>query len=621
MSDDSVANFLSRTHWQRWVIWGLFIFLVYELRDFFFIAFVTFLLCYIVRAIVTALTKRLSPGHERVWLDRLLTLGTFAVIASVIAGAVLWIGPQIIQQSRALLVRQQFSSPQNALEGLLNRTVGSVLMWQQYGGSQDERYQTALKQYREDGRQGEGYYSQFSALHAHLKSGFQAEYEEGERRRIEQLVRTEKSESDEFDEWFLQVKAPELFEQHRQKYLDDWGIDTQSNQSEDDQTVDESNSSDLTPSTKRNGSLDATIRQRILDDVESDPIVLADLRREWEQAIADSRWREFLHTAEYQQAFEAFYKEQREENPDAIPFTYETYMKLKAAYPKGKDAFAQALPDKSETESHETAVETREDFELAMQRDLAQQWWSQAPMAASIRQHAKEDLPKLIESFGETLKSLLHKLLEVPAQLVTALLLSMFICFDMLHLKKSVASLKETRVKHFYNEIVPGLIVFSRLIGRSFSAQALIAVFNTLLSFLLLWMLGIGNELLLCTFVFLGSFIPVLGVLLSGIPIVLQAILQPDGSLELAIQVIIGILVIHLIEASFLSPKIVGKVLHLHPVAVLVILAIGEHFFGLWGLLLGVPVAVYLMRVVILNEPIPGIYDPKSRLETTTQPA
>ena len=43
---------------------------------------------------------------------------------------------------------------------------------------------------------------------------------------------------------------------------------------------------------------------------------------------------------------------------------------------------------------------------------------------------------------------------------------------------------------------------------------------------------------------------------------------------------------------------------------VLAILAIGEHLFGIWGLLLGVPVAVYIMRVVVLNEPIPGIYEP-----------
>ncbi|MFP6739806.1 MAG: AI-2E family transporter, partial [Planctomycetota bacterium] len=71
-----------------------------------------------------------------------------------------------------------------------------------------------------------------------------------------------------------------------------------------------------------------------------------------------------------------------------------------------------------------------------------------------------------------------------------------------------------------------------------------------------------------------------------------------------------GILVIHLIEAWILNPKILGDMLHLHPVMVLAILAVGEHFFGVWGLLLGVPVIVYILRFVILDEGIPGIIDP-----------
>ena len=40
---------------------------------------------------------------------------------------------------------------------------------------------------------------------------------------------------------------------------------------------------------------------------------------------------------------------------------------------------------------------------------------------------------------------------------------------------------------------------------------------------------------------------------------------------------------------------------------VLVILVVSEHFFGIWGLILGVPVAVYVFRVVILDIGIPGI--------------
>ncbi len=106
--------------------------------------------------------------------------------------------------------------------------------------------------------------------------------------------------------------------------------------------------------------------------------------------------------------------------------------------------------------------------------------------------------------------------------------------------------------------------------------------------------------------------------IIAGVPILLQAILQPGGSITLALLVVAGILLIHLFEAAVLSPRIIGKVLHLHPVLILVIIVIGEHLFGLWGLLLGVPVAVYILRVAMLNEPIPGIYEPVQQGSDTT---
>lgn len=88
--------------------------------------------------------------------------------------------------------------------------------------------------------------------------------------------------------------------------------------------------------------------------------------------------------------------------------------------------------------------------------------------------------------------------------------------------------LRETRLRPLYDQVVPSLVAVARLIGRSFAAQGSIAVFNTLLTFLMLRLLGLQNELLLCVIVLLASFISVLGVILSAAPMTLQALPQPD---------------------------------------------------------------------------------------------
>lgn len=607
MSGNSTIDWLERMHWQRWVAWTVFLFLVYELRDFFFLAFVTFLLCFLVRSVVRTLSNRLSPGRPRIWLDRVLTLATFLFVLAIMIVAGAWFGPRLVRQSRTLLASNFHLNPQVALHGLLSRSVGTLLMRQTYGGPTDQRFQQALHQYEQDQRLGQGWYTEFPALEAHLKARFEAQFEADEQRRIAREVAAGSRVGDQFDRWFLRVKAPALFAQNRDAYLGEWSAQ----HPDDDDSPTDPSQADATPDkAETDAQRDEQIRSRILSDVKADPVALAELQREWEKSLVAQRWLAYRRSPGYQSAFADFYQSQHEAKPDALPFSLKTYQALRAAYPKGAAAFGRVLQTQSKSLLAESDTALQRDFELATRRQLAQDWWTNNPLAASFREHASASLPGIAAAIGGRLERLVRSLLTLPTQIVTALLLTLFICFDMLRLRESLSGLRESRIKHFYNEIVPGLVVFARLIGRSFAAQALIAVCNTLLTFLLLTLLGIENEVLLCLFVFIGSFIPVLGVLLSGLPILLQAVLQPDGSLLLGMQAIAGILVIHLIETSLLSPKIVGKVSHLHPVAVLIILVIGEHFFGVWGLLLGVPVAVYLIRVVILKLPIPGIYEP-----------
>ena len=52
---------------------------------------------------------------------------------------------------------------------------------------------------------------------------------------------------------------------------------------------------------------------------------------------------------------------------------------------------------------------------------------------------------------------------------------------------------------------------------------------------------------------------------------------------------------------------------------VIAILLVAEHFFEMWGLILGVPMAIYLIRVVILNDTIPGVYEPESPADPITE--
>lgn len=260
-------------------------------------------------------------------------------------------------------------------------------------------------------------------------------------------------------------------------------------------------------------------------------------------------------------------------------------------------------------EFKELAVsEKREAFEKLITKDLVIEW-RKGSFAKKIEAKAQEYIVLAMSSLGKGVADLVPKLLTFPLHLGLILLLSLFISLDVPKMKKGMERLSSSRIGFLYDEVKPGIVSFGLLIGRSFQAQACIAIANAFLTYLAIRFLGIQNEIFLSALVFVCSFVPVLGVVFSSVPIALMALVQPGGGFLLAIYAVVAILVIHFFETSVLNPRIVGSMLHIDPVLVLGILAISEHFFGMWGLLLGVPVFVYFLRIVILNEGVPGLIE------------
>ncbi|MFA6010881.1 MAG: AI-2E family transporter [Desulfobacteraceae bacterium] len=184
-------------------------------------------------------------------------------------------------------------------------------------------------------------------------------------------------------------------------------------------------------------------------------------------------------------------------------------------------------------------------------------------------------------------------LVAIASAFLLALLFSFLIVFDLPSLTEHVRSLERTRLKFIYEEVADGIYNFSRVLGQAFEAQFFIALLNTLLTAIGIFIIGLGNHVaFLCMIVFLCSFVPVVGVFISSVPICLIA-LQLMG-LKTMFFAIILIIVIHLIEGYILNPRIYGSRMRINPVIVLFILTIGGKLFHIWGLVLGVPVFSYI---------------------------
>lgn len=183
-----------------------------------------------------------------------------------------------------------------------------------------------------------------------------------------------------------------------------------------------------------------------------------------------------------------------------------------------------------------------------------------------------------------------------------ALLFSFMIVWDAPKLSAGISRLRESRLGDIYTEVAPSIATFGRLLGRAFEAQTMIALLNTALTAIGMTALGLNGIGLLSLTVFLCSFIPIAGVFISTVPMCLVALTQEDGGLALMFGVIVMVTLVHILEAYVLNPRIYGHHMKLHPLAVLVVLYLGHHLVGLWGLIIGVPLATYVWRHVIMGE-------------------
>ena len=192
---------------------------------------------------------------------------------------------------------------------------------------------------------------------------------------------------------------------------------------------------------------------------------------------------------------------------------------------------------------------------------------------------------------------LIRTLYRATATTLLALLFSYLVLIDLGRIKRGLGRLRNSRVGDFYDEAAQPIVRFGILVGRAIEAQASIALVNTVLTLIGMLLLGIPLVAMLSVVVFVCSFVPVLGVFISTTPIVLVAL--NAGGFSLSLAAIGLVIVIHAVEAYFLNPLIYGKHLKLNPVLTLIILYVAYHAFGLWGMLLGVPVARYFIHDVL----------------------
>ncbi|RDI44090.1 AI-2E family transporter [Falsibacillus pallidus] len=133
-------------------------------------------------------------------------------------------------------------------------------------------------------------------------------------------------------------------------------------------------------------------------------------------------------------------------------------------------------------------------------------------------------------------------------------------------------------------------------LGGYIRGQFIVCLAIGAISTAVLWFLGIHYPVLLGIVIGITNVIPYFGPVIGAIPALLIA---ASISIKSVIYVLILIVVLQFIEGNILSPLIVGKSLHMHPLFIIAALVIGGEAAGVIGMLLAVPILAVLKVALI----------------------
>ncbi|UOQ47345.1 AI-2E family transporter [Gracilibacillus caseinilyticus] len=207
-------------------------------------------------------------------------------------------------------------------------------------------------------------------------------------------------------------------------------------------------------------------------------------------------------------------------------------------------------------------------------------------MPEGFHDNLDEFLQNLETSIGEKITILLKNipmLFDAFVMLAVIPILAFYFLKDYRRLQKSLLKLIPSRWQVFTKTLARDM---EESLGQYIRGQILVCFLVGLVSYFLLKWIGMSYTVVLATIIGFTNFIPYFGPIIGAIPAVLIAF---TVSTEKVLYVILAVLVVQVLEGNLLSPFIVGKSIHIHPVYIILTLFIAAKTVGVVGMILAVP--------------------------------
>lgn len=206
------------------------------------------------------------------------------------------------------------------------------------------------------------------------------------------------------------------------------------------------------------------------------------------------------------------------------------------------------------------------------------------------------DFNNYIKSGVDITIQLASKIGSLSLQAFIAMILSMFFILEKKKVFAFLEKFKDSKLSGFYKYFSFYGNNFLNTFGKVMQAQIIIAFINSIISVCMLYILGFPNLATLWIMILILSLIPVAGVIVSLLPLAIIAF--KIGGFAKVVSVLIMIAVVHAFESYVLNPNLMSAKVELPIFFTFIILLVAEHLIGVWGLLIGIPLFIFLLEIL-----------------------
>jgi predicted PurR-regulated permease PerM len=201
-------------------------------------------------------------------------------------------------------------------------------------------------------------------------------------------------------------------------------------------------------------------------------------------------------------------------------------------------------------------------------------------------------LRELVLAIGNNLLNIVSKIGSFGTQIVLIPFILFYLLKDDRKFYEGFISLVPKKYRPKIDEAMKSI---DQVLSTYISSQFLVSFILGVLMYIGYLIIGLPNALIMAFFAMITNIIPFIGPFLGALPAVLIAI-TIDWKMILKVAVLAT--VVQQAEGDLITPKIVGDKLKLHPLAVIFIVLISVHLFGIFGAFIGVPL-YFILSILI----------------------